>query len=77
MLDVRQAEQLISLPPETIPDLERRMSSKKISSAHFWETTPGPIARSKLTSNRMRQSSAGFPPPCWNGDRTFAKAEAQ
>jgi len=42
MLDVRQAEQLVFTAAETIPDLERRIDSKKTSSAHFWETIPVP-----------------------------------
>jgi len=43
MLDVRQAEQLVSTAAETIPDLERGIEQQEnLISTLFWETIPVP-----------------------------------
>jgi len=39
LLDVRQAEQLVYTASAQIPDLERRIGSRKTPSASFWATT--------------------------------------
>ena len=51
MLDVRQAEQLVSTAAETIPDLERRIQQEENFLSTLLGQNPGPIARGmKLTS---------------------------
>ena len=50
MLDVRQAEQLVSIAQETIPDLERRMLQQENLISTLLGDNPGPIVRGmKLT----------------------------
>jgi multidrug efflux system outer membrane protein len=50
MLDVRQAEQLVSTAAETIPDLERRIEQQENFLSTLLGHNPGPIARgAKLT----------------------------
>lgn len=49
-LDVRQAEQLVSIAQETIPDLERRIQQQENLISTLLGNNPGPIARGlKLT----------------------------
>jgi outer membrane protein, multidrug efflux system len=45
MLDVRQAEQLVSTAAETIPDLERRIEQQENFLSTLLGDNPGPIAR--------------------------------
>ncbi|HKW33995.1 MAG TPA: TolC family protein, partial [Candidatus Acidoferrum sp.] len=51
LLDVRQAEQLVSVAAETIPDLERRIQQEENFISTLLGNNPGPIARGmKLTA---------------------------
>jgi len=62
-LDVRQAEQLVSIAKETIPDLERRIQQQENFISTLLGDNPGPIARGmKLTDQpHSPQVPAGIP----------------
>jgi multidrug efflux system outer membrane protein len=45
MLDVRQAEQLVAVAAETVPDLERRIQQQENFISTLLGNNPGPIAR--------------------------------
>ena len=75
MLDVRQAEQLVSVAAETIPDLERRIQQQENFISTLLGNNPGPIARGmKLTEQpHLPEVPAGFPPACWSGGPISAR----
>ena len=62
-LDVRQAEQLVAVAQETIPDLERRIQQQENLISTLLGNNPGPIARGlKLTDQpHSPQVPAGVP----------------
>jgi len=63
LLDVRQAEQLVSEAAETIPDLERRIEQQENLISTLLGRNPGPIARGlKLTEQpHAPEVPAGIP----------------
>jgi outer membrane protein, multidrug efflux system len=63
MLDVRQAEQLVSIAAEEIPDLERRIQQQENFVSTLLGNNPGPIARGmKLTDQpHLPEVPAGVP----------------
>ena len=63
MLDVRQAEQLVAMAAETIPDLERRIQQQENFISTLLGNNPGPIARGlKLTDQpHLPEVPAGIP----------------
>ncbi len=63
MLDVRQAEQLVAVAAETIPDLERRIQQQENFISTLLGNNPGPIARGmKLTEQpHLPDVPAGIP----------------
>ena len=63
MLDVRQAEQLVSTAAETIPDLERQIEQQENFLSTLLGNNPGPIARGmKLTEQpHAPEVPAGLP----------------
>ena len=63
LLDVRQAEQLVSVAAETIPDLERRIQQQENFISTLLGNNPGPIARGmKLTAQPdLPEVPAGIP----------------
>ncbi len=63
MLDVRQAEQLVSVAAEEIPDLERRIQQEENFISTLLGNNPGPIARGmKLTEQpHLPEVPAGIP----------------
>ena len=75
MLDVRQAEQLVSTAAETIPDLERQIEQQENFLSTLLGNNPGPIARGmKLTEQpHAPDVPVGFPQACWSGGPTFAR----
>jgi len=63
MLDVRQAEQLVAVAAEDIPDLERRIEQQENLISTLLGNNPGPIARGmKLTEQpHLPEVPAGIP----------------
>jgi multidrug efflux system outer membrane protein len=63
MLDVRQAEQLVAVAAENIPDLERRIQQQENLISILLGNNPGPIARGlQLTEQpQLPQIPAGIP----------------
>jgi outer membrane protein, multidrug efflux system len=63
MLDVRQAEQLVAVAAEEIPDLERRIEQQENFISTLLGNNPGPIARGvKLTDQpHLPEVPAGIP----------------
>jgi multidrug efflux system outer membrane protein len=63
MLDVRQAEQLVAVAAESIPDLERRVQQQENFISTLLGNNPGPIARGmKLTEQpHLPEVPAGIP----------------
>jgi outer membrane protein, multidrug efflux system len=63
MLDVRQAEQLVSVAAETIPDIERRIQQQENLISTLLGNNPAPIARGmKLTEQpHLPEVPAGIP----------------
>jgi multidrug efflux system outer membrane protein len=63
MLDVRQAEQLVAVAAESIPDLERRIQQQENYISTLLGNNPGPIARGmKLTEQpHLPEVPAGIP----------------
>jgi len=76
MLDVRQAEQLVSTAAETIQIWSVALSSRKTSSARFSETTLAHRAGTKLTEQPHVPRFRGLPPACWT-KTDIREAEAQ
>jgi multidrug efflux system outer membrane protein len=63
MLDVRQAEQLVAVAAESIPDLERRVQQQENFISTLLGNNPGPIARGmELTEQpHLPEVPAGIP----------------
>jgi outer membrane protein, multidrug efflux system len=63
MLDVRQAEQLVAIAAETIPDLERQIQQEENFISTLLGNNPGPVARGlKLTEQpHTPEVPAGIP----------------
>ena len=63
MLDVRQAEQLVAVAAEEIPDFERRIQQQENFISTLLGNNPGPIARGmKVTEQpHLPQVPAGIP----------------
>jgi multidrug efflux system outer membrane protein len=63
MLDVRQAEQLVSTAAETIPDPERQIEQQENFLSTLLGNNPGPIARGMKLTEQPHPSdvSAGLP----------------
>jgi len=63
LLDVRQAEQLVAVAAETVPDLERRIQQQENFISTLLGNNPGPIARGmKLTEQpHLPDVPAGIP----------------
>ena len=79
MLDVRQAEQLVSVAAETIPDLERRIQQQENFISTLLGDNPGPIARGlKLTEQpHLPEVPAGIPSRLLERRPDIRAAEAQ
>jgi multidrug efflux system outer membrane protein len=79
MLDVRQAEQLVSTAAETIPDLERRIEQRENFLSALLGNNPGPIARgTKLTEQpHVPEVPAGLPSDLLERRPDIREAEAQ
>lgn len=79
MLDVRQAEQLVSTAAEAIPDLERRIEQQENFLSTLLGNNPGPIARgAKLTEQRhVPEIPAGLPSSLLERRPDIREAEAQ
>ena len=79
MLDVRQAEQLVSVAAETIPDLERRIQQRENFISTLLGNNPGPIARGmKLTDQpHLPDVPVGIPSRLLERRPDIRAAEAQ
>src|SRR5207302_455228 len=79
MLDVRQAEQLVSTAAETIPDLERRIEQQENFLSTLLGNNPGPIARGmKLTDQpHAPEVPAGLPSTLLERRPDIREAEAE
>src|ERR1039458_1930874 len=75
MLDVRQAEQLVSTAAETIPDLERQIEQRENFLSTLLGNNPGPIARGIMLTGQPHAPAfrRDFPPAYWSDDPTFAR----
>jgi len=79
MLDVRQAEQLVAVAAESIPDLERRIQQQENFISTLLGNNPGPIARgAKLTEQpHLPEVPAGIPSRLLERRPDIRAAEAQ
>lgn len=79
MLDVRQAEQLVSTAAETIPDLERQIEQQENFLSTLLGNNPGPITRGmKLTEQpHAPDVPAGLPSSLLERRPDIREAEAQ
>ena len=79
LLDVRQAEQLVSIAAEEIPDLERRIQQQENFISALLGNNPGPIARGmKLTEQpHLPEVPAGIPSRLLERRPDIRAAEAQ
>jgi multidrug efflux system outer membrane protein len=79
LLDVRQAEQLVAVAAETIPDLERRIQQQENFINTLLGNNPGPIARGlKLTEQpHLPEVPAGIPSSLLERRPDIRAAEAQ
>jgi len=79
MLDVRQAEQLVSTAAETIPDFERQIEQQENFLSTLLGNNPGPIARGmKLTGQpHAPDVPAGLPSSLLDRRPDIREAEAQ
>jgi len=79
MLDVRQAEQLVSTAAETIPDFERQIEQQENFLSTLLGNNPGPIARGmKLTEQpHTPDVPAGLPSSLLDRRPDIREAEAQ
>lgn len=79
MLDVRQAEQLVAVAAESIPDLERRIQQEENFISTLLGNNPGPIARGmKLTEQpHLPEVPAGIPSRLLERRPDIRAAEAQ
>jgi multidrug efflux system outer membrane protein len=78
-LDVRQAEQLVAVAAENIPDLERRIQQRENFISTLLGNNPGPIARGmKLTEQpNLPEVPAGIPSRLLERRPDIRAAEAQ
>jgi len=78
-LDVRQAEELVSVAAETIPDLERRIQQQENLISTLLGNNPGPIARGmKLTEQpHLPEVPSGIPSSLLERRPDIRAAEAQ
>jgi multidrug efflux system outer membrane protein len=78
-LDVRQAEQLVAVAQETIPDLEKRIQQQENLISTLLGNNPGPIARGmKLTEQpHLPEVPAGIPSGLLERRPDIRAAEAQ
>ncbi len=79
MLDVRQAEQLVAVAAENIPDLERRIQQQENLISTLLGNNPGPVARGmKLTEQpHLPEVPAGIPSRLLERRPDIRAAEAQ
>jgi multidrug efflux system outer membrane protein len=79
LLDVRQAEQLVEVAAETIPDLERQIRQQENYISTLLGRNPGPIARGKtlLEQSQPPQVAAGIPSALLERRPDIREAEAQ
>lgn len=79
MLDVRQAEQLVAIASEEIPDFERRIQQQENFISTLLGNNPGPVVRGmKLTEQpHMPQVPAGIPSRLLERRPDIRAAEAQ
>jgi multidrug efflux system outer membrane protein len=79
MLDVRQAEQLVSAAAETIPDLERRIEQQENLLSALLGNNPGPIARGMklIEQPHLPDVPAGLPSSLLERRPDICEAEAQ
>ena len=79
MLDVRQAEQLVAVAAEEIPDFERRIQQQENFISTLLGDNPGPIARGmKLTEQpHLPEVPAGIPSRLLERRPDIRAAEAQ
>src|SRR6202140_3108575 len=79
MLDVRQAEQLVSTAAETMPDLERQIEQQENFLSTLLGNNPGPIARGmKLTEQpHAPDVPAGLPSSLLERRPDIRESEAQ
>jgi len=79
MLDVRQAEQLVAVAAENIPDLERRIQQEENFISTLLGNNPGPIARGmRLTEQpHLPEVPAGIPSRLLERRPDIRAAEAQ
>jgi len=79
MLDVRQAEQLVSTAAETIPDLERRIEQQENFLSTLLGNNPGPIARGASLTEQPHAPDvpAGLPSSLLERRPDIREAEAQ
>ena len=79
LLDVRQAEQLVEVAAETIPDLERQIQQQENYISTLLGRNPGPIARGRtlLEQSQLPQVAAGIPSALLERRPDIREAEAQ
>jgi multidrug efflux system outer membrane protein len=79
MLDVRQAEQLVEVAAETIPDLERQIEQQENYLSTLLGRNPGPIPRGMTLTNQppLPQVAAGIPSALLERRADIREAEAQ
>ena len=79
MLDVRQAEQLVAVAAETIPDLERQIQQEENFISTLLGNNPGPVARGlKLTEQpHAPEVPAGIPSSLLERRPDIRAAEAE
>jgi len=78
-LDVRQAEQLVSVAAETIPDVERRIQQQENFISTLLGNNPGPIARGLTLTEQphLPEVPAGIPSELLERRPDIRAAEAQ
>jgi len=78
-LDVRQAEQLVSVAQETIPDLERRIQQQENLISTLLGRNPGPVGRGMklMEQPHLPQVPAGLPSRLLERRPDIRAAEAQ
>ena len=79
MLDVRQAEQLVAIAAENIPDLERRIQQQENFISTLLGNNPGPIARGLTLTEQPHapEVPAGIPSGLLERRPDIRAAEAQ
>ena len=79
MLDVRQAEQLVAVAAEEIPDFERRIQQQENFISTLLGKNPGPIARGKALTEQphLPEVPAGIPSTLLERRPDIRSAEAE